>query len=110
MRCSPQMTGVDVPPETEPEFLESGGDDIGTEDPLPQEAPPADDLAARAQLAAGKTVAKLGKWFGLKGLASLGASWIKNALDKVPKLGEGLLGVEHRRAVGDQALPRHAQG
>jgi tetratricopeptide (TPR) repeat protein len=82
---------LDLPPDAEPEFLRSGGDDIGTEDPLPQEKPTTDDLAARAKMAAGQSMAKLGKMFGLKGLASLGASWMKDALDKVPKLG-GLLG------------------
>jgi tetratricopeptide (TPR) repeat protein len=80
-------------------ILESGGSpgddpiEIGKEGPpRPEAAGPAKTMANRAAVEAGKGMVKLGEMLGIKGLADLGAKWIGQAVSRVPRLTEAMLG------------------
>ncbi len=83
---------LDLPPAGGDELLAAGAGDIGSEDPRPADGSPAERTVNRAKLGLGKTLAGLGQALGWKGLAAVGAKMIKDALDKAPRLGEGLFG------------------
>lgn len=66
--------------------------DIGTESPEPEGAGPISTAAGKAQVGLGKALMGLGKALGFKGLAAAGARMMTSAVNRVPKLTEGLLG------------------
>jgi tetratricopeptide (TPR) repeat protein len=84
------------PPEGEGEdVFEAGGDpiEIGTEGPpRPEDVGAASTLAGRAALGAGRGLIGLGAMLGIKALADLGARWINEAVGRVPRLTEAMLG------------------
>jgi tetratricopeptide (TPR) repeat protein len=83
---------LERPEETGDAILSSGGGDIGTENPQPDDVDTPTRLLSQAQLAAGRGLMGLGKLLGAQGLARLGASWVKNAIEQAPRLSEALLG------------------
>jgi tetratricopeptide (TPR) repeat protein len=74
------------------DLLAEGGADIGTEEPRPDSAGAAAQALGQAQLQAGRGLVWLGGLLGLPGLARLGAGWIQNAVSRVPRLTEEILG------------------
>ncbi len=90
-------------PQTPAAILEQGEPDgsapVGTDPdaPVPEGArPPGASFfkgaAAAAQLAAGRALSAIGRTLGSKGLAGLGASLARSALEAVPRLTETILG------------------
>jgi tetratricopeptide (TPR) repeat protein len=83
------------PETTDEEFFASSSEpsEIGSEGPpRPEVAGSASTLAGRAALGAGKGLIGLGSFLGIKALADLGAKWINQAVDRVPRLTEAILG------------------
>jgi tetratricopeptide (TPR) repeat protein len=83
----PELTGDD--------FLDQAVEptEIGSEGPpRPEEVGPASTLAGRAAVVAGKGLIGLGAMLGIKSLADLGAKWINQAVERVPRLTEAILG------------------
>ena len=84
------------PPEgSSGDVFEPGGDagEIGSEGPpRPEDAGAASTLAGRAAVGAGKGLIGLGAMLGMKALADLGARWINEAVGRVPRLTEAMLG------------------
>ena len=67
--------------------------EVGSEGPpRPEDAGAASTLAGRAAVGAGKGLIGLGAMLGMKGLADLGAKWINQAVGRVPRLTEAMLG------------------
>ena len=102
------------------DLFESGTDPagIGSEGPpRPEQAGGASTLAGKAAVNAGKGLIGLGTLLGIKALADLGARWIGQAVERVPRLTEAMLGRQEgalrellrqfREGDVDQAL-RHA--
>lgn len=83
---------LELPPQTPEEILQAGGGDIGTEAPQPDDAGPATKALGRATLTAGKGLFHLGRAFGIKKLAELGAKWMNRAVSMAPRLSESVLG------------------
>jgi hypothetical protein len=83
---------LDLPQPPAEEVLDAGAGDIGTEDPRPEGAGTIDNIAGAVQAGAGKGLMGLGKLFGLKGLARLGARMVAGAVARVPRLSESILG------------------
>lgn len=83
---------LELPPPALDEILEPGAEEIGTEEPRPGEGGVIDTLRSQAALTAGKGMMGLGKLLGLKGLAELGAKWVQDAVARVPRLSESVLG------------------
>ncbi len=83
----PDGTGRDV--------FEMGEDpnEIGADGPpRPEDADAASTIAGRAAVGAGQGLIGLGAMLGIKALADLGARWINQAVSRVPRLTEAMLG------------------
>ncbi len=78
-----------VPP---PEEILGNEQDIGTEEPRPDEAGAPATLAGRAGIGMGRALVRLGNLLGMRGLAGMGAEMIRRAIERAPRLSEGLLG------------------
>ena len=74
------------------EILGGGEQDVGTEEPRPEDAGTPATLAGRAGIGMGRALLRLGNLFGLRGLAGMGAEMIRRALERAPRLSEGLFG------------------
>ncbi len=85
---------LDRPEESPDELLAVGGDDIGTEPPLPDDASLPSTVRGKASLSLGKAFLKMGETFGWKGLSKFGANLIQGALNQVPRLSESILGAQ----------------
>jgi hypothetical protein len=83
---------LELPNESPEAILEAGAGDIGTEAPRPADSGLGSQIFGQATLNAGKMLFHLGNFFGFKGLAGLGANWMKQAMTLAPRLSEGLLG------------------
>lgn len=83
---------LDRPDESPAAVLEAGGEDIGTEEPRPDDSSLPRKLLGQAQYGAGKGLMGVGNLLGLPGLARLGAQWMQGALGQVPRLTEAILG------------------
>jgi tetratricopeptide (TPR) repeat protein len=81
-----------LPPQLPEDFLDAGGQDIGTEDPRPDDAGMAGRALGQVQAGAGRGLMWLGQALGLGGLARLGARMLQDAVARVPRLTESLLG------------------
>ncbi len=82
--------------------FEAGGEGIGVEDPRaePEGTGPGASLADRAKRTAGRGIERLGSALGLSGLADLGASWMRKAVDRAATPIEELIG-RHEGALRD---------
>lgn len=78
-----------VPP---PEEILGSEPDIGAEEPRPEDAGAPATLAGRAGIGMGRALVRLGNLLGMRGLAGMGAEMIRRALERAPRLSEGLLG------------------
>ena len=84
------------------EMLAAGGPDdpdpLGEsaipDDARPPSGSPLNRAIAGAGLAAGKLLASLGQAFGLGGVARAGANLIRNAVERVPRVSEQLMGAQ----------------
>jgi tetratricopeptide (TPR) repeat protein len=85
---------LDRPEETSDGLLEPGGEDIGVEEPLPDDSSIPAKISGRASMGIGKALMGLGKMLGWKGLVALGGKLIKSALDQAPRLSESILGAQ----------------
>jgi tetratricopeptide (TPR) repeat protein len=86
---------LDLPQPPVEEILESGGEDIGTEDPWSEDSPSAPaKLAGKSMMSLGKGLTWLGNALGFKGLANLGARLISGAVRLAPRLSEAILGAQ----------------
>jgi tetratricopeptide (TPR) repeat protein len=94
---------IDWPEERPESVLDPGGESIGTEEPRPDDSSAAAKLAGNAVLGAGRGMVWLGQALGLRGLAQLGAEWIKGAMGIAPRLSEAVMG---RQAAALRALLR----
>ncbi len=87
-----QEISLELPLPPPEEILSAAGQDIGIEEPRPEDAGTPATLAGRAGLDMGRALVGLGNLLGLKGLAGMGAAMVRRALEKAPRLSEGLLG------------------
>src|SRR5262249_30002937 len=83
---------LDLPEDTSDAVLAPGGADIGTEDPQPEDVDTTSRVLSQAQFTAGRALMGLGQMFGVRGLAQTGANWVKDAIERAPRLSESLLG------------------
>jgi tetratricopeptide (TPR) repeat protein len=83
---------LNIPDPGPEELLAAGAEGIGTEEPRPDDAGVAAQALGQVQLQAGRGMMWLGKLLGLPGLARRGAEMMKDAVGRVPRLTEGLLG------------------
>jgi hypothetical protein len=79
----------ELPPD---ELLAPGGEEIGTEDPRPQDTNLPSRAAGRAAFGAGRALAWLGGLLGMRSLAAAGARWMGAGLGMAPRLAESVLG------------------
>jgi tetratricopeptide (TPR) repeat protein len=79
----------ELPPD---DLLAAGGEGIGTEEPLPDDAGLPSRTLGKTAYGAGKAMAWLGKMLGLKGLAAAGGKWMAAGLGWAPGLAESVLG------------------
>jgi tetratricopeptide (TPR) repeat protein len=86
---------LDLPQPPAEQILDSGGKEIGTEDPWSGENPSlAAKLAGKPVFTFGVMLAWLGSSLGLKGVARLGSQLMSGAMNLVPRLSESLLGAQ----------------
>jgi hypothetical protein len=85
---------LDRPLETPESIISSGGEAIGTETPRPPQAGMGAQMAGQAAAGAGKGLLWLGNALGWKALASLGARLIDEAVRRVPRVSEAILGAQ----------------
>jgi tetratricopeptide (TPR) repeat protein len=84
---------VAAPPDISPdELLAVGGEDIGIDDPRPEDASLPRRALGSAAFGAGKALAWLGQLIGSKGLAGAGLKWMKAGLSMSPRKAESWLG------------------
>jgi tetratricopeptide (TPR) repeat protein len=89
-----QSITYDRPEETAEDLLEPSGEDIGVEDPRPEDSSLPAKVKAHTSLGVGKALVRLGQMLGLKGLASLGGKLVQSALEQAPRLSESVLGAQ----------------
>ena len=82
----------DRPNDTPDAVLIPDGPPIGTEEPRPEDAGFLSRLSGKTAFGAGMGMVWLGKLFGWKGLAKLGAGLVQSAVQWVPRLSESVLG------------------
>jgi tetratricopeptide (TPR) repeat protein len=87
-----QQILLEVPEPPAEELLEGGREDIGSEDPRPDEASLGAKVLGQGGMMAGKGMMSLGRLLHLSMLTDLGRRLIKNALERAPRLTEGILG------------------
>jgi hypothetical protein len=87
-----QQIVLDEPDETPDVILQSGGGDIGTEEPRPSIGSTMGSIAAGAVAGAAYSLVWLGQKLGLGSLARLGAALFNRAMRGSPRLSESVLG------------------
>jgi hypothetical protein len=83
---------LSVPEPPPEELLEAGGQDIGTEEPRPEDSSLGSKILGQGSILAGKGMMGLGNLLHWRKLTELGNRLIKDALAKAPRLGEQLFG------------------
>jgi tetratricopeptide (TPR) repeat protein len=87
-----QEINLELPMPPVEEILSGEGQDIGTEEPQPEDAGTTATLSGQVGMGIGRALVGLGNLFGMRGLAGMGAEMIRRALEKAPRLSERLLG------------------
>ncbi len=83
---------LDLPNDTPDAILDSGAGTTGSEAPRPPTGIPGSQIAGSAALGAARALIWLGQVLRLRGLARLGANLARQAVERVPRLSESLLG------------------
>jgi hypothetical protein len=83
---------LELPEPPAEEILEQAGQDIGSEDPRPDDSSLSSKVAGRGGLIAGQCMVGLGRLFHSRRLTELGTRLIQAALSLAPRLSEGLFG------------------
>ena len=84
--------GDDLPGNIEDAILDPGNEDVGSEVPRPGASGAGSTAIGRAAMGAGQGMIWLGKKLGMKGLAGMGAGWVRKAMEMAPRLSEAAIG------------------
>jgi tetratricopeptide (TPR) repeat protein len=83
---------LDRPEDDAENILDQGAQGIGEQEPGPEDAGTGQSILGRAEFAAGKALAGLGRMFGSKGMQEAGGGLMGKGIEKDPKRLEGLVG------------------
>jgi tetratricopeptide (TPR) repeat protein len=83
---------VELPQALAGDPLEDSGEEIGTEEPRPEDSGPEARLRGGAARGAGRGLRWIGRTLGLKALADLGSKWVEEAREITPGLSQAVLG------------------